>query len=771
MKFALALQKAGACDTLRSMNIFRTALLALACATQVATAQFGMDFGFGGGDQQALVTTTAQASVTGYKPGEAFYVSLKASAESPWHTYFRNPATMGMPIEAALQAPEGYQVEGPYWQPPHRIEDSVGVAYAYTDAVAVWKITPPANATGEAAFTITTTAQACKEGQCSTPETSTTSITVAAGDGTTASQWNATEKTVEVLGDTPLAVTASQSKDAVQLHFTCDDELKNVYFFSEDNSIDPTVAQPLTRDGNNYTLTLPRNKGTNDMYPLVYADTAGKPLATIKGILTYDGKHTGIDQAPGKESVSGLPAGFGGIILYLFLGGLILNLMPCVFPVIGLKIMSFVELGGGSRTKVVLHSLAFVLGILISFWLLGIMLIALSNAATLATTPWNEWLQTLWQDAGSESRKWAVWMQNPWVIYAITLLLTVVGLSMYGVFEIGVGATGAGQKLQSKGGLTGSFFQGLFITIVATPCSAPFLGAAMPAAMALPGVWMVIALTFMALGLAFPYIVLGLFPSLVSKLPRPGAWMESLRQGLSFCLFLAAAWLLSVYLSFMPEEDPLAVMFVLTSLVIFCAAFWVYGRWCPMYRSRKSRIMGLIVALLLAVGGIWGGMPSTGKSDTTDAPPEWQNWTPEAMQEALANGNPVYVDFTAKWCATCQYNKMTAYSEEVYAEMKRAGVVLMRADATEKNADIESEMQKLGRTSVPVNVLYTPKDAPAITPELLTPGVLLDFLTPKLTSYTADTVEEHEEEGELDEEAAADAEVEEAEPETEEEAE
>lgn len=754
------------------MNIFRTVLLALACATQVATAQFGMDFGFGG-DQKSLVTTSAQASVTSYKPGEAFYVSLKASAESPWHTYFRNPATMGMPLEASLQAPEGYQVEGPYWQPPHRIEDSVGVAYAYTDAIAVWKVTPAPSVSGDAHFTISANAQACKEGQCSNPEMSTTTITIPAGDGAAAPHWNATEKTVEVLGNQALEVSATQTAEAVQLHFAWDGELNNVYFYSEDNCIDPTVVQTLTREGNNYTLTLPRNKGNNDMYPPADEESVGKPLPVIKGILTFDGMHTSVDTAPQRPSVSGVPAGFGGIILYLFLGGLILNLMPCVFPVIGLKIMSFVELGGGSRAKVVMHSLAFVLGILISFWVLGILLIALSNAANLATTPWNEWLQTLWQDAGSETRKWAVWMQNPWVIYAITLLLTVVGLSMYGVFEIGVSATGAGQNLQNRGGFTGSFFQGLFITVVATPCSAPFLGAAMPAAMALPGVWMLIALTFMALGLAAPYIVLGFFPSLVSKLPRPGAWMESLRQGLSFCLFLAAAWLLAVYLSFMPEEDPLAVTIVLTSLVVFCAAFWVYGRWCPMYRSRKSRITGLAIAILLAIAGIWGGMPSTQQSGDADAAPEWQTWTPAAMQEALEEGHPVFVDFTAKWCATCQYNKMTAYSSDVYTEIKRAGVVLMRADATEKNADIEAEMQKLGRTSVPVNVLYTPKETPAITPELLTPGVLLDFLRPRLVNFSAaaEDNEEHEEEGSLDDDAAADAEVEDSAPETEESAE
>lgn len=710
---------------------------------------------------EPLVKTTAKASVSNYKPGESFYVSLSAAAEKNWHTYFRNPATVGMPISAELKAPEGFVVEGPFWQPPHRLEDSISVAYGYTNAVAVWKITPPAQANQEATLQITTTAQACKEGQCNTPETSTTNLTLPMGDATPSADWAAEEKSVEQLGDTPLHVKATQTKDAVKLCFNSPDNISEAYFFSEDNSINPTLPQPLTREGNSYTLLLPRNDGKQDMYQPTDPESVGKPLDELRGLLTFGDKHCTISIQPEKEIPAGIPAGFNGIILYLFLGGLILNLMPCVFPVIGLKIMSFVELGGGSRTKVILHSLAFVLGILISFWILSIMLIALSNATTLASTPWNEWLQTLWQDAGSDSRKWAIWMQNPWVIYAITLLLTIVGMSMYGVFEIGVSATGAGQTLQNKGGITGSFFQGLFITVVATPCSAPFLGAAMPAAMALPGIWMIAALTFMALGLAFPYIVLGCFPSLVSKLPKPGMWMESLRQGLSFCLFLAAAWLLSVYLSFLPENDPTASMIVLTSLVVFCSAFWVYGRWCPIYRSRKTRFIGFLVALLLAALGFWGGTPSS-QTNENNTSMEWQTWSPEAMQEALNEGYPVYVDFTAKWCATCQYNKMTAYTHDVYAEMQRAGVVLMRADATEKNADIDAEMSKLGRTSVPVNVLYTPSAPPAITPEVLTPGILMSFLQPRLADFSASDDTPHEDEGSLDEEAAADAAIENA---------
>lgn len=250
----------------------------------------------------------------------------------------------------------------------------------------------------------------------------------------------------------------------------------------------------------------------------------------------------------------------------------------------------------------------------------------------------------------------------------------------------------------------------------------------MPAAMALPGVWMTVALTFMALGLSFPYLVLGMFPSLVRMLPQPGEWMESLKQGLSFLLFAAAAWMLYVYLAFWPASESTDTMWVNMSLVVFCAAFWVYGRWCLPFRPIKTRVIGFIVALLLAGLGFWGASPYTPSENKL----EWEEWSPTAMQEALENGSPVYVDFTAKWCATCQANKKVAYTEEVYAAMDEAGVVLMRADKTAPNEKIDAEMRKLNRSSVPVNALYVPGKQPVVTSELLTPDYLLDFLNQNL---------------------------------------
>ena len=711
------------------MNILRSFVLAvLACCGQ-SMAQFD----FMGGDMPSTLSVSSTASVQSYQAGKPFYVALKGDISAPWHAYWQNPGTVGESMTATISAPEGFSIKGPFWQVPHKHEGVLGVAYTYEKPVIVWEITPADNAPASATFTMSATAQTCSDEGCNAPETQTTELELTAGDAAANPAWADEQKLTIGPGDTATTVTASQKGNEISLSFTAEAGLESAYFFSADNSISPTAEQKLTANADgSYTLSLTRNDNSDPMYPVKDEATVGKPLAALEGVLVFGDKHctvnTGIGFPAPVAAAGGVPEGIGALCLSLFIGGLILNLMPCVFPVIGLKVMSFVQMGGGSRRKVFTHSMIFVLGILVSFWIISALMIIFSNLGTLAEVPWTQWFSTLWNDAGSSTRSWAEWMQNPWIVYAILLLLLVLGLSMYGVFEIGAGITGAGQSVQNKDGLLGSFFQGFFVTVVATPCSAPFLGAAMPAAMALPGVWMTAALTFMALGLSFPYIVLGLFPALVQRLPQPGEWMESLKQGLSFLLFAAAAWMLYVYLAFWPASESNDTMWVNMSLVVFCAAFWVYGRWCLPFRPLSTRVIGFIVALVLAAAGFWGARPYSPSEHKL----EWVEWTPAAMQEALENDCPVYVDFTAKWCATCQANKKVAYTDEVYAAMDAANVVLMRADKTAPNEKIDAEMRKLNRSSVPVNALYVPGKEPVVTSELLTPDYMLDFLNQNL---------------------------------------
>lgn len=701
---------------------------------------------------------TGSASVTSYKAGEPFYLLIKGEATPEWHAYFRNPGTVGEPMAVELHAPAGFVLEGPYWSAPERHVSSYGsVAYCYERPTIIWKITPKANAPQQASFSVTATTQLCSDNGCAPPVQGTAEISLSAGDGAAAPEWD--EESMQMIAGltpAPKDLSATQTAKAVTIIFPADAVPTQVHFFSDDNSISPTADQKI--DSATGTLMLLRNDNTDSLHPVKDTSTLGKELSELSGVLVADGKayeislpletaaKASVISTASSESVA-FSGGMSALFLSLFLGGLILNLMPCVFPVIGLKIMSFVELGGGSRRKVFLHSLFFVLGILISFWIISALLIIFSNMESMANQPWTQWIHMLWNDAGSESRSWAAWMQNQWIVYLILLLLLTLGLSMFGVFEIGVGATSAGQSMQNKGGLTGSFFQGLFVTVVATPCSAPFLGAAMPAAMALPGVWMMLALTFMALGLAFPYILLGIFPALVKYLPRPGAWMESLKQGLSFLLFAAAAWILYVYLAFIPAEQQANVLWVLVGLVIFCAAFWVYGRWCPIYRSINSRIIGLIISLLLAATGIYYSMPVSQQpvEEGAHLKPLWEEWSDAAMQKALDEGKPVFVDYTAKWCATCLANKSVAYTDEVYDAFRKGNVVLMRADKTLPSPAIDKAMHKLNRSSVPVNALYLPNTPPIVTRELLTPEYMLEFLATHLSASETKGIEADDE--------------------------
>ncbi len=753
------------------MNFLRSLLTVWLCWAGFALAQF--EFSFAPTTAApSHIATAASASVGSYKPGESFDIALVGTIDKPWHAYYRNPATVGEPMEATMRAPEGFKVEGPYWRAPMREEGVTGVSYAYEEPVVIWRVTPAEDAPAEASFELSSSTQVCSDQGCLEPRKQTVTLKLSKGDGAPSPDWRAElPSLVETLGDTPTKASAEAGAKEIVLRFSAEAPVESAYFFSDDNCVSPTAEQKLEKTEGGYALRLPLNDGKDMLYPLKDEAQAGKAPATLQGVLVFGDRHARLSlpvaTAAAPTSGSAPSEAGGGLALLfgsLFLGGLILNLMPCVFPVIGLKIMAFVELGGGERRKVFLHALTFVLGVLVSFWVISALLVLFSNLEAMAQVPWTQWASVLWNDAGAGSRSWAAWMQNPWIVYVILLLLLALGLSMFGVFEVGVGATGAGQSLQNKKGLAGSFFSGLFVTVVATPCSAPFLGTAMPAAMALPGPQMMLALTFMALGLAFPYVVLGAFPGLVKLLPRPGAWMESLKQGLSFLLFAAAAWMLDVYLAFVPAEQSTRVMWMLVSLVGVAAAFWVYGRWCPIYRSRKSRWTGLVVALALAAVSVYGSMPRAA-AQATEAPsaagyvaaqgarPVWNAWSRELMDEALEAGHPVFVDFTAHWCMTCQANKQIAYSDAVYARMAASGVVLMRADKTRPSPAIDEELRRLGRSSVPTNALYLPGQEPAVTRELLTADYLLGFLEEKLAGFEPEADEEEEaEEEDSDEE-------------------
>jgi len=401
------------------------------------------------------------------------------------------------------------------------------------------------------------------------------------------------------------------------------------------------------------------------------------------------------------------PRSFLSYLLYAFIGGLILNIMPCVFPVLGIKIMGVVQQAGEDKKQVLLHGVAYTMGILLCFWALGGLVIALGKT-------------------------WGFQLQSPGFVYGLCVFFLIFGLNMAGLFEIGASAVGVGAELQAKHGLSGSFFSGLLATVVATPCSAPFLGTALGYAVTLPAAQAMLMFTMIGLGLASPFIVLSLAPKLISALPRPGAWMESFKQGMSFLLFGTVAFLAWV-LTGMIEGQPM--LFLLFSLVIVALGCWIYGRWSLPHKPARTRFIAVVVTLGCLIGGMSWGWPKVELGDVkasshVEGGLTWEAWSPELVASLRAKKKPVYIDFTAKWCFTCLVNKRVYKDAALQKLISEKKVTLLKADWTNEDPRITKALSDLGKAAVPVNVLYlSGQEAPVILPELLSVGNVSEALT------------------------------------------
>lgn len=393
-------------------------------------------------------------------------------------------------------------------------------------------------------------------------------------------------------------------------------------------------------------------------------------------------------------------------LLFALIGGLILNLMPCVFPVLGLKIVGFVHQAGEDRRQVTAHGLAFTSGVLVSFLGLAILL-ALFRA-------------------GGEQLGWGFQLQSAGFVFALAVVMLVFALNLSGVFEFGVGATGIGSELQMKSGLMGTFFTGFLATVVATPCSAPFLAPALGAALTLPIGQSFLVFTAIGIGLSLPYLALSIYPDAIKLLPKPGRWMETFKQVMAFPLYATVAFLLWVLAGQTSEEGFLSVAL---AMVLIAMAVWAYGRWNAPGADAKSARFGAAALVVLFAAGAWVGwpraLPAAGASSTAEL--VWEKWSPEAVAAARAENRIVYVDFTARWCATCQTNKkLVFHSPDVLQAFADKRVAALKADWTNKDPAITAELAKYQRSAIPFNLVYTPGAAePQILPEILTPGIVL----------------------------------------------
>jgi thiol:disulfide interchange protein DsbD len=407
--------------------------------------------------------------------------------------------------------------------------------------------------------------------------------------------------------------------------------------------------------------------------------------------------------APSPFSWSALLRTFG----LAFLGGLILNLMPCVFPVLFIKGLALVNSGHKEQHKMRAHGLVYAVGILVSFWVLVAVLLGLRAAgATLG---------------------WGFQFQSPVFLALMAGLLFFLGLSLAGQFEIGLTLTSAGGSLAQREGYTGSFFTGVLAVVVATPCTAPFMGAAIGYALSAPPAVTFAVFTALALGLAAPYVALTLQPAWTRILPRPGAWMEILRQAVSVPIFATVIWLAWV-LAQAYGAGVLASL--LASFLLLAIAGWFLGRW-PARRwatlVAAAFLLGVVALSVLAPARLATASETSTPAETNGV---WQPWSQAAVNRSLAAGQPVFVDFTARWCLSCQVNERVALQQpQVVQAFQSKNVVLMKADWTRHDEAITQALTALGRSGVPAYALYTPgQSQPQMLPEVLTPGIVTDAL-------------------------------------------
>ena len=376
------------------------------------------------------------------------------------------------------------------------------------------------------------------------------------------------------------------------------------------------------------------------------------------------------------------------------MGGLILNLMPCVFPVLSLKALALIKAGGEERSHRRLQAGAYSLGVVVSFWAIAGVLLILR--------------------AGGERLGWGFQMQSPYFVSAMSALFMALGFNLLGFYEIGLSLT----RLGGLGERSGSAFaSGVLATLVATPCTAPFMGAALGYALTLSWPQTLAIFTALGVGMALPVALLALWPAWQRFLPRPGAWMETLKQALAFPLFLAAvyfAWIVDV------QAGPLVSAAVLVGWVMLGAAVWVYRRW-------QSAVMALLLAAL-ALGSGWGAYKYSQSRTIDVGTPEQMRradvsaWSPQAVEENLRAGHPVLIDFGAAWCLTCQMNEQAVLeSPQVKEALRRRGAVLLKADWTERDDAITQELAKFGRSGVPLYVYYAALGAePVVLSEIIT---------------------------------------------------
>ena len=663
------------------------------------------------------------------KPGDTVMAAVQLTMEPGWHTYWKNPGEAGQATAIKWTLPPGVTAGEIQWPLPKKLPPAEITTYGYEDEVVLLvPLTLEKNLpAGPLDLSAKVSWLECKESCIPADATVQTTLTVGgetklsthdaliqswaakvprpAGNFTAQAFWEAS-----VGGDTrPLLIKLDwPAPDAATKHDAVD-------FFpaaSEDFAVQGGTKIIMDSPGE-LQFTKPVKKFSGE-----WPGEISGVLALAEG--AYELKLRVVEMAaPAAAATGANPPSLWRMLLFAFIGGLILNIMPCVLPVNALKILGYVSEARSEPRRVRKLGLIYALGVLISFLALAALVIGVKAAG---------------HHAG-----WGMQFGSPVFIVCLATLVTLVALNLFGVFEVTLG----GRALDKAGGLAarhgaaGAFFNGVLATILATPCTAPFLSAALGFAFAQSTAVIVLIFLTVGLGLAAPYILLSWNPAWLKFLPKPGAWMEKFKIAMGFPMLATVVWLYDITTAFYGERTWWLGIF----LVVIALAAWIFGEFVQRGRHKNA---GAIVALIFLASGYFFALEKELNWRTPVSEPasivsrgnsseeiDWQPWSPEAVANARSAGRPVLVDFTARWCGTCRFNSLVAIEiPSVRAKLKEIHAVALIGDYTRRPDNITEELTHFGRPSVPLVLVYPKNSAlpPIVLPELLTPGLVLDAL-------------------------------------------
>lgn len=684
------------------------------------------------------------------QPGHPFWVAIRLEIDEQWHTYWKNPGDAGMAPVVTWNLPEGYRASELQWPIPNRFALSSVVGFGYEhEMILLAQITPPSSyQKTPVAISAEMRWVVCSNETC-LPGEGKIDLTLPVKEQSPIAASKNKEIFERARAQIPQKHTglSAQRKDGlIELAFDEKDKkhtVNKVDFFPEvQQNIDYKEETLLQEDPDQvYKVILKEIEKNSSLKGILVLQTSeGRsayhvdvPIATSpedaeiismsKPLAATKENQTVLKPKTSYEFEGGLSLAIG----LAFIGGLLLNLMPCVLPVMSFKILSFIKLAGQSRGLIFKHGLAFSFGVLLSFWVLAALLLGLQ--------------------AYGRSVGWGFQLQEPLFVAILAAFIFLFGLSLFGLFEIGTSLINAAAQAQNhsskRGALFGSFLGGVLATALATPCTGPFLGSAVGYAVTLPAPEAMLIFTSLGLGMACPYLALTAFPSLLRFLPKPGPWMVTFKELMGFLMMASVVWLTWV---FSAQTGNFALSLFIAGLFMLSLAGWVYGRWATPLHKKITRNIAMLTSSAIFIFGSyavvlsaspWAETMSGGSSTTistnaseTHIADAWEKFSPERVAELRAQGTPVFIDFTAKWCLICQANHVILSTDEVSQKFSELGVVKMKADWTKNDAVIAEELKKFGRNSVPLYVLYGTEEAadPQILPQVLTSDTILEAL-------------------------------------------